>query len=179
MIASASASAACFGLTGLFLGLFLQQLVPGFGFGRGLFLGLGFFGFDVGAAHVGALLADLDIDRLGRGIATRSTGYPEFALALAPQRDLLRAAGFFLAMAAAQRLQQFELVFVGNWIVFAGYLDTRRIQLIQQFLDADADDFRELFRCYICHVIYPFAFKSGFRLLLLLRPPQTRVRALS
>ena len=140
---------------GLGISLFLQLPVFFLCLRLGFFLHPGLLGLDIGPAHVGALLAYLDVDCLGRGVAPGRAGHAQLALALAPQGNLLRPGLGFLAMAGAQRFEQLQLVLVRNRVVFAGDFDAGRIQLAQQLLDADPDDFRKLFSRYICHRYFP------------------------
>jgi hypothetical protein len=72
------------------------------------------------------LLAHLDLDRTG---TTRTVGLTDFRGLTARQRNLL---AFCRAVRAAQRLEQFRLVAVGDVIFNRFQVDTSRAQLFQQ-----------------------------------------------
>ena len=120
-----------FNLARFLFGLALKLLTLLLDLGHRFQLNLLFFGDHFRASHVGAFLAHFDINRLGGYIAARVTGYAQFALAFALQRDLLRTLTILFAMTAAQRFQQLEFVFVRDRVVSILDLDARIFELVQ------------------------------------------------
>jgi hypothetical protein len=100
------------------------------------------------ALDVGLLVAHFDVDRAGAALRARLL---ELALGLARQRDLAGrrdtsalAGGLAGAMRAAQVREQLELGLVADQRLWTGDLDARGLQLYEQPVDRDLQDFGKL-----------------------------------
>ena len=159
-----------------------------FAFGAGLVLDLALLGVDLVllglgllldflALHVSALDAHLDVHRTSTPGAAREL---QLALRLALQSDLARCAGrggvfLGLAVAATQMRQQLELGFVTDPVFGSCYLDPGLVELQQQLVDRDLEDFGKLRNGYVGHQLRPSA-NQGSRAFMMSLPASSGVR---
>ena len=157
-----AAAPALFFLTLAVETLFLETLVFG-ALERGLGLLLGFalpvdffllmagLMFQYFPLDVGALAANFDVYGSTPALGTREL---EFGLRLALQGDFARsgiALRFIVSMAAPQVGQQLVLGILADHVLGAVDFDARLIELLQQPIDRNLQNLRELSDRYVCH----------------------------